>query len=215
MIKINRKYILVLASALVFPFTLVMYSFFPETVNAMTVYVKAMGIYWIYIISFTLILSKGDVRKLLFFKGGAPSASPLWMKGIPFLPVPGVLFISFLPNVNQISVHKLMVVVFIAVVNGIVEEVYWRGLFLKEFSKSIVFGFWIPSIFFGAWHVSLWFLKGIVYHGGFGALVGGAFIMGLIWSWSSRKLQQIRFGIYAHVLVNIFAFTGLFVDNGF
>ena len=86
---------------------------------------------------------------------------------------------------------------------------------LKEFENSFFFGFVVSSVLFGMWHISLWYLKGITYHGGFAALVGGAFAMGLLWSYSARKLKNITLCIYAHILVNIFAFTGLFVDNNF
>ena len=51
------------------------------------------------------------------------------------------------------------------------------------------------------------------YQGGFIALVGGAYIMGMLWCFISRKVQNIKYCIMAHVFVNFFAFTGLFVQN--
>lgn len=210
----RRKYILIISSTLAFPVTFIIFSIFPEKLSSMIVYIMGMGVYWMYISSFIILLLKDDFRAFRkVIKNEFPSS--LWIKTIPFLPVLGVLFISFLPNIRHIAIDRFLIVVFIAMISGSLEEIYWRGLYLMEFPKSTIFGFLIPSVLFGMWHISLWFLKGIVYHGGFGALVGGAFIMGILWSWSSRKLRQIRFGIYAHIIVNIFAFTGLFVDNGF
>ncbi|MCK5065185.1 MAG: CPBP family intramembrane metalloprotease, partial [Candidatus Fermentibacteraceae bacterium] len=91
----------------------------------------------------------------------------------------------------------------------------WRGLYLKEFGNNIVIGLYLSTLLFGVWHFSLWFVEGIEYSGGLLALVGGAYLMGLLWSYSSRKIGNIRMCIVGHVFVNVFAFTGLFVDNSF
>jgi membrane protease YdiL (CAAX protease family) len=102
-----------------------------------------------------------------------------------------------------------------AVINGFVEEFFWRGMYLLQFRKSVVIGMVVAPLLFAAYHIALWYVKGITYQGGIFALVGGAYVMGLLWSWVSRKTGTIFSVTIAHILVNVFAFTGLFVENGF
>jgi membrane protease YdiL (CAAX protease family) len=102
-----------------------------------------------------------------------------------------------------------------AVLNGSIEEFYWRGLYLLEYRENARIGFFLSSLLFGAWHFSVWFARGMLYKDGMPALVGGAYVMGLLWTWVARSQGNIRAVLPAHVLVNLFAFTGLFVDNGF
>ena len=120
-----------------------------------------------------------------------------------------------MPNTLNITMINFIIIIFVSIINGVIEELYWRGIYLKEFENNIFIGLFLSSILFGTWHISLWYLKGIIYHGGFMSLVGGAFLMGLLWSFSSRKLKNINYCICVHILVNIFAFTGLFVENKF
>jgi hypothetical protein len=45
--------------------------------------------------------------------------------------------------------------------------------------------------------------------------VGGAYFLGLLWAWVTRSAGNFRAAAFAHVLINLFALTGLFVGNGF
>ena len=93
------------------------------------------------------------------------------------------------------------------------EEIYWRGLYLKEYGDNLFVGVLLSTFLFTLWHISLWHIKGLTYQGGLIALVGGAYIMGILWCFISRKVQNISYCLIAHVFVNIFVFTGLFVQN--
>jgi len=68
---------------------------------------------------------------------------------------------------------------------------------------------------FGVWHFAVWFAKGVTYNGGVLPLVGGAYFLGLLWTWVTRSTGNFRAAALAHTLVNLFALTGLFVNNGF
>jgi hypothetical protein len=101
----------------------------------------------------------------------------------------------------------------ISIVNGTIEEIYWRGLYLRVFKENHYFILIVSPLLFALMHGSFLAIKGMAYHGGVSALVGGALFMGLLWSFVSFKLNSIRYCIVGHVLVNVFAFTGLFVEN--
>ena len=212
----KMKFELLITSILVFPITCLIFHFLPYYLSGLITFVVSMGIYLLFLSLSILYITQGKLRYLTsIIKTTQEEKKNTIFKIIPFLPVFGVFLISFVPNVLQITPISLMIVIIIAVINGTIEEIYWRGLYLKEFRHSPFIGLFISPLLFAMWHISLWFLRGITYHGGFLALVGGAFAMGLLWSFSSRQLKSIHLCIYAHILVNIFAFTGLFVENGF
>ncbi len=70
-------------------------------------------------------------------------------------------------------------------------------------------------MFFGVWHIALYFAKGMVYQGGFDSLVGGSFFLGLLWKWAAYKTKSIKTVTGAHIITNFFAFTGLIFENWF
>ena len=115
-----------------------------------------------------------------------------WISLAAFIPVLGLFFVSFLPNVAQLTLSTGVFLVIVVLLNGSIEELYWRGLYLFEYPNDSRIGFLFSWLLFGAWHISLWFANGVIYKDGFLALVGGGGGIG-----------------------NLFAFTALFVDNGF
>jgi membrane protease YdiL (CAAX protease family) len=138
-----------------------------------------------------------------------------WISLAAFLPALGLFFVSFLPNAAQLTLSTGILLVLVVLLNGVVEEMYWRGLYLLEYPDDSRIGFVLAWFLFGAWHISLWFARGVVYKDGFLALVGGAYMLGLLWTWVARSNGNLRAVIPAHILANLFAFTALFVDNGF
>jgi membrane protease YdiL (CAAX protease family) len=204
---------LIISSILAFPFTLGIFQFIPADIDKRIIFIGAMCIYWIFVGTSILLVINGRLRSLSSVFQAKLTNTNLLIKILPFLPAFGVLFISFLPNVIHISAFNFILIVLVSLVNGFIEEVYWRGLYLQKFADNFLIGFVVSSILFGAWHISLWYLDGITYHDGFLSLIGGALAMGFLWSYVSRKLKSIRLCIYAHILVNILAFTGLFVEN--
>ena len=55
---------------------------------------------------------------------------------------------------------------------------------------------------------------GLDYQGGALALVGGAAVMGALWTVVAVKTESVRPSIVAHQLVNTLAFSSLFTNNG-
>ena len=100
-----------------------------------------------------------------------------------------------------------------AIINGSLEELFWRYTFNKNFKDSIYFTYLLPTIIFTCWHIALCFAKGVTYHGGALALVGGAGFMGLLWGYIMYKTKDIKIVMIAHILTNFFAFSHLIVEN--
>ncbi len=179
-------------------------------------YLTGLVLYWAYALAVAAWFARGRegyLRELL--KPGALTGPRVLWSASCFIPVYVVFFIAFLPNVASLGARLSFLVVATAAANASVEELYWRGLYLREFGDNALIGLWIATALFGGWHVSLYLIEGITFRGGFGALVGGAAAMGLLWSYVSRRLGNVAATTLAHVLVNAFTFTQLYVDNGF
>ena len=211
-----NKIILLISSLIVFPFTLVVFRMSTTILSPKWGYLFGFGVYWAYALSITLILTTKEKRYLRSILRTSSNIKYRFLfNAAALLPVPGIFFISFLPNAGRLSLQTGILVLVVAILNGVIEEIYWRGLYLKEYDSSLLIGFILSTFLFTTWHFSLWYAKGIAYQGGLFALVGGALIMGMLWSFISRKVKSIKICIIAHIIVNIFAFTGLFVGNSF
>lgn len=212
----NKKRILLVSSLVLLPFTFVLFQITTLSLGAKWGYITGFIGYWAYCLITAWLMSGSDwsyLKGMWYQKSGNKYTK--WIGLAAFIPAFGVFFVSFLPNVAELTLSAGMLLLFMAVLNGSIEEFYWRGLYLLEYRGNALIGFFLSSLLFGAWHFSVWFARGMLYKDGMLALVGGAYVMGLLWTWVARSQGNIRAVLPAHVLVNLFAFTGLFVDNGF
>ncbi|WP_217495118.1 CPBP family intramembrane glutamic endopeptidase [Vibrio sonorensis] len=171
------------------------------------------AVYWAYCLLAVLLLAdKTALLKLFRFDIVSKKS---WFYALAcFVPLGGAIYVNFLPYIDSIRLMVLVLSAATALLNGFVEELYWRGLYLSEFKNNEKIGLWLATALFGIWHIALFTISDIAY-GGFAPLVFGSAFMGLLWAYCSRKLNSISFPIAAHILVNFFAFTGLYIANGF
>jgi len=92
------------------------------------------------------------------------------------------------------------------------ENFFWRGIVLSKYSDQN-YRIVLSTFLFSVFHFAFLLLP-LSYHGGFVNLVGGAAFMGFIWVFVSKYTHNISFAKQSHILVNFFAFIGLFIDNG-
>ena len=212
----NKKRILVTSSLLMLPVTYAWIQFTTSSFGAKWGYITGLAGYWVCCLLTAWLVSGGNMdyfKRMWDRQNNGKYAK--WIALAAFMPVVGLFFVSFLPNVAQLAFSTGILLVVIVLLNGSIEEVYWRGLYLLEYPDNPRIGFILSPILFGAWHISLWFARGVVYKDGFLALVGGAYMLGLIWTWVARSNGNLKAVVPSHILVNGFAFTALFVDNGF
>lgn len=211
----NTQNKLILFSMLLVGLTFGLFLFLPLIFGPKWGYVTGFILYWIAALLFSMRITRINSHGLRRLYLVPSDRSSLVISAIAFIPVFGVFFVSFLPNVRLLTISAGILVILMSLCNGLVEEYFWRGMYLDQFKENAFIFLIVSPVIFGAYHIALWFIKGITYQGGVMALVGGAYVMGLIWAWVTRKTGSILAVTIAHTLVNIFAFTGLFVQNGF
>ncbi|UYN98678.1 MAG: CPBP family intramembrane metalloprotease [Devosia sp.] len=138
-----------------------------------------------------------------------------WIIPLLLLQVSVVAVVNFAPNTAMLSHGGMYLALLIALINGPLEEIAWRGGFLATFRDRPRLGFWLGLGLFTLWHVPLALAAGLVYDGGAAALIGGAAVLGLFWAWITWRTGSVFYTAIAHALTNIFAFWVLFDRNGF
>jgi membrane protease YdiL (CAAX protease family) len=206
---------LVVISQLVAPaFGLIVFSFIGRSAPPLAAFALAMLAYWTYLASVTTLIAIKDrsladrLRRLL-----GPSTAPLF-GALAFVPIGGAFFVAFLPIVGELRATTFLTAAGIGVVNGALEEIYWRGVTLASADGRDEWArYAAAATLFTIFHFA--FLQlGLDYQGGALALVGGAAVMGVLWTLVAVKTQSVRPSIVAHQLVNTLAFSSLFTNNG-
>ncbi len=138
------------------------------------------------------------------------------------MPGRGLVLLGLLPVValgwvalGTLQSVSLPVVAFLliaaaALVNGTLEELFWRGAILPRPDRE---GIAVALALFVALHVALLFAQGITLRGGPLALLGGALVLGAIWMAMRLRSGTVGAGMAGHVAVNLFAFTDLVALN--
>ena len=110
-----------------------------------------------------------------------------------------------------LTAATMALVVLAALLNGTLEEAFWRGALLRGVETARVHvAAW--ALFVG-WHLALLTQAGVEVTGGAAGLLGGAAFAGAIWSWARWQTGTIGFGVAGHIALNLLAFTELAAKN--
>ena len=173
-------------------------------------YFVPYGIYLAILLLGVIVFSRGkkkqDIRK--------PKYEVVYYI-VAFIPVVATFFVAFLPTLPQMTGKLFLITAVYALINGTLEELFWRFTFHQVFEEKMLFAYVIPTVIFTSWHIALTFANGMSYHGGALALVGGAGVMGTIWGLVMYRTRNIKVLIAAHVCTNFCAFSQLIAQNFF
>jgi membrane protease YdiL (CAAX protease family) len=162
------------------------------------------------------LLGSGGIKDL--FQDKKPRfGNPAWL-GMLFLLGPFVtpFFAMFLPKVSSVTTPILIVSVFFAVFNGTLEEVLWRGAFLRAFPDDQLRGYWYPAVGFGYWHLAPQVIFPSTMPGGAFAFATMSIFMGLVYGWVVRQSGSLRWVTISHILTDLMGLAGLaFLGGGY
>lgn len=142
---------------------------------------------------------------------------------VPGRPGPGLLLVAALPVVAlwaaalwtgafaALPALAIGMVVGGGIVNGTLEEAFWRGALIDRTDQPNQIG--AALLLFTGWHVALLAARGISLTGGALGLIGGAFLLGLILMACRLRTGTAGFGALIHAGFNIPAFAMLAADN--
>jgi len=104
----------------------------------------------------------------------------------------------------------LALVVLGAVLNGTLEELFWRGAILPRPGLRAAIA---AVVLFTGWHLALLAAQGVTVAGGPMVLLGGAAALGIIWMAARLRSGTPGIGILSHVALNLGAFAELAARN--
>jgi membrane protease YdiL (CAAX protease family) len=212
----DKKRTLLVSSFILLPFVFVLFQITSRIFKPKWGFIIGFLGYWSYCLLTAWLISGSNLNYLknMWYQKWENKNSKL-IGIVLAIVVIACFFIGFVPDVAKLTVSTGALVLIMAVLNGPIEELYWRGLYLLEYRDNTRIGFIVSVFLFGTWHFSLWFAKGMIYKEGIVPVVIVPYGLGLLWAWSARSNGNIRATVLTHILINIFAFTSLFVDNSF
>ena len=96
-----------------------------------------------------------------------------------------------------------------AIWNGLLEELLWRGTYLTLFRENRSMGIVFPAVTFGAWHLGPFLAEQAWDPGVAAVLVGGGALLGLCWNWLSYRSGSIRPAVLSHIAANVAMFLAI------
>lgn len=178
-------------------------------------YLSGFCFYWIFwCILFSLwFIGPKNLKSIYQFKKNALSPKiGLLIASLTIFPVM-TFIVSFLPFFKNAGTGIILLALLFALVNGIAEELLWRGALVAAYQSDIWRGFFYPTLFFGAWHIAPELVMPNPLSGGALSFIGGALVMGFAWGWIAWRSRSILLTTISHVLTNFFGFVGFISMN--
>jgi membrane protease YdiL (CAAX protease family) len=97
-----------------------------------------------------------------------------------------------------------------AIVNGVLEEIFWRGMFVQAFPNDVLRSIVYPSVVFGVWHLVVLSMSGMFPPVAPLAAFIAATALALVYGWAARFTGSIRWVAASHALLNL-AGLGAFI----
>ncbi len=154
-------------------------------------------VYWpLWCVLFPLwMLGRQRLRALFRHQRMPPTA---WI--LVILPPAAALIGRFVTESDRAG-YVAVAWVMMAFVNGTLEEVLWRGVYVELFPSNRLWGLVWPTLWFALWH----FAPGSVAMGSqVWVLVLGAALFGAGMGWVALKTGSIRWTAASHVLAGVF-----------
>lgn len=130
-----------------------------------------------------------------------------WLPAALLIVIVAVTIIMYPPmRLLATPVELMLVALIVAIINGICEEILWRGVYVKIFPGNWLLGVLYPSIGFALWHIS----PGLVFPAetGIGPFVLSTFFLGISYGWISFRTGSIKWAAISHSLGGILALGG-------
>lgn len=180
---------------------------FPRWLGTELGYVSCFLVYWLLwcLAVPSILIGRDGIRSLL-----SPARPlfdrPNWVAAALWVLVTLVALVMYLPSALQAPGLLLAIAVPVAVANGFLEELLWRGLYLRTFPGSPVVAWVYPAIPFALWH----FVPQAVYpaDGGPLSLVVATLFLGLAYGYVTWRTHSVWWAGLSHSANGVVALGG-------
>lgn len=171
-------------------------------------YVLGFLFYWVlWCLVVPLVILKREGIASLFREEKPLLSRSNWLPAALLVLIVVITLIMYPPTRLLAAPARLLIIaVPVAIVNGICEELLWRGLYVKVFPGNWVLGLVYPSIGFAFWHLSPQLV--VPAESGVWPFVGSTFFLGLGYGWISYRTGSIRWNALSHSIGGILDLGG-------
>jgi membrane protease YdiL (CAAX protease family) len=202
----RRKFLFLILPVLLILSAAAVYYLSSKTFGKFPGYLTGFAFYWLF---WCLIIPYIINRKslILYFKSESAlfEKKNWWVIILFFSTIIAPVFMYFIPGLSDKSILIIILAVPFAIIDGFCEELFWRGFYVNEFRDSILWGIFIPSVFFSLWH----FTPQIVFpHDNQIGFVISTLCLGLTYGIVAYKTKSAKWSAIGHSISGILAFSG-------
>jgi membrane protease YdiL (CAAX protease family) len=197
-------FVLILIAALAF-------KGFSESFGKETGYLLGFLFYWIVWCVCVPLILLGKNEFLSLFVDQTPFLSgPNWLAAFIWILITLVTFIMYGKNFIQAPITLILISIPLATINGICEELLWRGLYVRTFPNN----FWL-AIIFPAVGFALWHLVPLQVFSSDDKLtfILSTFFLGLAYGFVAYKTGSAKWTAISHSLNGILALSGMLAPS--
>jgi len=202
-----KQIALLIAPWLLLATTYVCYQLLMRRFGAKKAYVGGFLFYWIvWCLLFPLALLGPQTLVHLFRNVGSPFGQPWWLGAFCLIGPPLFAYVFLFPKaLRKTSVKIVLVSAALAIVNGPLEELLWRGAYLTLFPGQLWLSLLYPTIGFALWHFAPQSVFPSPWRGGRVAFVAQAGFLGLLFGWVAIDTGVILWTSMSHILIDFSA----------
>lgn len=206
----TKQKVLLVVPLLLLATTYPAYQFFVGVWGDRIGYLAGFFFYWLFwcLLLPIWVLGRAGLRDL-FRRVSRPFGHPGWLGALLLIWPPLLAGLTVLPvKLPQASLMVLLVSAALALVNATLEELLWRGAYIKAFPTSALWGWLYPSFGFAIWHLAPQAIHGNPMPGGAATFLLGALVIGLSYGWVAWRTGSIRWTVASHVLMDFLGLGG-------
>ena len=211
----QQKIFLLLLPILLILSTALVFMSLSKWLKAELGYVLGFIFYWLVWCFFVPLLMLKREGFISLFKEKYPLfRKSNWLPAGLFVLIVVITVIMYpLTSLVDVQAKLLIIAIPVAIINGISEELLWRGLYVWAFPNNAMLGVIFPAIGFAFWHISPQLVFPAEH--GIWPFVISTFFLGISYGWISYKTRTIKWNAISHSLGGILDLGGAIAPSIF
>jgi membrane protease YdiL (CAAX protease family) len=206
-----REYALLLIPFLLIPSTAFVFISLAKWLGKEKGYLIGFLFYWtIWCLIVPLVFLETKEFVTLFVDKAQLLFRPTWLVTGLFIFITLITFFMYGKTFIEAPWTLILIAIPIATINGICEEILWRGLYVKIFPDNIWLAIIFPAIGFALWHLVP---LQVFSDGNKFAFILSTFFLGLAYGFIAYKTGSAKWTAISHSLNGILALSGMLAPS--
>jgi membrane protease YdiL (CAAX protease family) len=204
---ILKQYALLALPFVLIPIAALAFKGYSEKFGKETGYLLGFLFYWTVWCVFVPLIYLGKGEFLSLFVDKTPLLSgPNWRAAVLWALITLVTLVIYGKKFIQAPITLILIAIPLATINGICEELLWRGLYVRAFPGNFWLGIIFPAIGFALWHLAP---RQIFSDGSKFGFILSTLFLGLAYGFISYRTGSAKWTAISHSLNGILALSGM------